>query len=232
MQSPFCHPNISFHFEREKEGHIAPNYAPRFLSFCESLGSPVREGNGTPLQYSCLENPRDRGAWWAAIYGVAQSQTRLSDSAAVAAAVSPEASLLLIYDFCARLPNEMKLGSALPPAMPPRGRFPVLFTYLPPKNKVLNFRSSMSIPSVIIRGGYVLTSWVWEMRDQKPVALSLEQYTIDGEVPLQCDAEITPIPTLKRHDRGIWTQKCSHGVKAFLQTGPISPTQAMSIHLD
>ena len=35
------------------------------------------EGNGNPLQYSCLENPRDRGAWWAAVYGVAQSQTRL-----------------------------------------------------------------------------------------------------------------------------------------------------------
>ena len=32
-------------------------------------------GNGNPLQCSCLENPRDRGAWWAAIYGVAQSQT-------------------------------------------------------------------------------------------------------------------------------------------------------------
>ena len=36
-----------------------------------------REGNGNPLQYSCLENPMDGGAWWAAIYGVAQSQTRL-----------------------------------------------------------------------------------------------------------------------------------------------------------
>ena len=35
------------------------------------------EGNGNPLQYSCLENPRDRGAWWAAVYGVTQSQTRL-----------------------------------------------------------------------------------------------------------------------------------------------------------
>ena len=35
------------------------------------------KGNGNPLQCSCLENPRDRGAWWAAIYGVAQSQTRL-----------------------------------------------------------------------------------------------------------------------------------------------------------
>ena len=37
------------------------------------------EGNGSPLQCSCLENPSDGGAWWAAIYGVAQSQTRLSN---------------------------------------------------------------------------------------------------------------------------------------------------------
>ena len=35
------------------------------------------EGNGNPLQCSCLENPRDRGAWWAAVYGVTQSRTRL-----------------------------------------------------------------------------------------------------------------------------------------------------------
>ena len=35
------------------------------------------EGNGNPLQCSCLENPRDRGAWWAAVYGVAQSRTWL-----------------------------------------------------------------------------------------------------------------------------------------------------------
>ena len=37
------------------------------------------EGNGTPLQYSCLENPMDRGAWWAAVHEVAKSQTRVSD---------------------------------------------------------------------------------------------------------------------------------------------------------
>ena len=36
-------------------------------------------GDGTPLQYSCLENPMDRGAWWAAIHGVAKSRTRLND---------------------------------------------------------------------------------------------------------------------------------------------------------
>ena len=39
--------------------------------------SCIGEGNGNPLQCSCLENPKDRGAWWAAIYGVAQSRTRL-----------------------------------------------------------------------------------------------------------------------------------------------------------
>ena len=37
------------------------------------------EGNGTPLQYSCLENPTDRGAWWAAVHGVAKCRTRLSN---------------------------------------------------------------------------------------------------------------------------------------------------------
>ena len=52
------------------------------LHFHFSL-SCIEEGNGNPLQCSCLENPRDGGAWWAAIYGVAQSQTplkRLSSS--------------------------------------------------------------------------------------------------------------------------------------------------------
>ena len=42
-----------------------------------SMHACIGEGNGDPLQYSCLENPRDRGAWWAAVYGVTQSWTRL-----------------------------------------------------------------------------------------------------------------------------------------------------------
>ena len=46
------------------------------LPFHFSL-SCIGEGNGNPLQRSCLENPRDGGAWWAAVYGVTQSQTRL-----------------------------------------------------------------------------------------------------------------------------------------------------------
>ena len=47
-----------------------------WLHFHFSL-SCMGEGNGNPLQYSCLETPRDGGAWWAAVYGVAQSRTRL-----------------------------------------------------------------------------------------------------------------------------------------------------------
>ena len=43
------------------------------------LGRSPGEGNGTPLQYSCLENPMDGGAWWAAVHRVARSQTQLSD---------------------------------------------------------------------------------------------------------------------------------------------------------
>ena len=48
----------------------------RWLHFHFSL-SCIGEGNGNPFQCSCLDNPRDGGAWWAAIYGVAQSRTRL-----------------------------------------------------------------------------------------------------------------------------------------------------------
>ena len=44
-----------------------------------NLESAFREGNDTLLQYSCLENPMDGGVWWAAVYGVAKSWTRLSD---------------------------------------------------------------------------------------------------------------------------------------------------------
>ena len=42
-------------------------------------GRSTREGNGNPLQYSCLENPMDKGVWWATVHGIAKSQTWLSD---------------------------------------------------------------------------------------------------------------------------------------------------------
>ena len=58
------------------QGHLVQSLTNIYnnLLECKLLNG---EGNGNPLQYSCLENPRDGGAWWAAICGVAQSQTRL-----------------------------------------------------------------------------------------------------------------------------------------------------------
>ena len=53
--------------------------------------SRIGEGNGNPLQCSCLENPRDRGAWWAAVYGAAQSRTRLK-------CLSSSSSMLLLQE--------------------------------------------------------------------------------------------------------------------------------------
>ena len=57
---------------------------PIFPSGCQLTLSPpylklLGEGNGTPLKYSCLENPMDGGAWWAAVHGVSKSRTRLSN---------------------------------------------------------------------------------------------------------------------------------------------------------
>ena len=64
------------------------------LHFHFSL-SCLGEGNGNPLQCSCLENPRDRGAWWTAVYGVAQSRTRLKRLSS-----SSSSSRKALYDRC------------------------------------------------------------------------------------------------------------------------------------
>ena len=60
------------HYRAWLEFPVEIGYFHRYM--CASM---FGEGNGNPLQYSCLENPRDGGAWWAAVYGVAQSRTRL-----------------------------------------------------------------------------------------------------------------------------------------------------------
>ena len=49
------------------------------LGSIPGLGRSPGEGNGNPLQYPCLENPMDGGAWWATVHGVAESWTQLSD---------------------------------------------------------------------------------------------------------------------------------------------------------
>ena len=50
-----------------------------YLGLIPGLGKSPGEGNGNPLQYYCLENPMDRGAWWAILYWVPNSPTQLSD---------------------------------------------------------------------------------------------------------------------------------------------------------
>ena len=68
-------------------GHEESDTTER-LHFHFSL-SCTGEGNGDPLQCSCLENPRDGGAWWAAVYGVAQSRTRLKRRSSSSSSSSP-----------------------------------------------------------------------------------------------------------------------------------------------
>ena len=62
---------------------LCPSLGLFFLFFVFFFLAPKkcfhREGDGTSLQYSCLENAMDRGAWWAAVHGVGKSRTRLSD---------------------------------------------------------------------------------------------------------------------------------------------------------
>ena len=69
----------TLHMEWEPDTLMHPSSSsPKqslFHSLWRYLGIPCGGGNGNPLQYSCLENPVDRGTWWAAIHGVAQSRT-------------------------------------------------------------------------------------------------------------------------------------------------------------
>ena len=67
------------------------------LHFDFSL-SCIGEGNGNPLQYSCIENPRDRGAWWAAVYGFSQSRTRLKRLSSRPTIDNTE-NILQLFDF-------------------------------------------------------------------------------------------------------------------------------------
>ena len=60
-----------------RDGNLSPALAGGL--FTTSWKAHHGEGNGTPLQYSCLENPIDGGAWWAEVHGVTKSQTQLSD---------------------------------------------------------------------------------------------------------------------------------------------------------
>ena len=69
-------PNLlSSHYK----GDIMDNMTQFFFSIINKCYTWIGEGNSTPLQYFCLENPMDGGAWWAAVHGVTKSRTQLSD---------------------------------------------------------------------------------------------------------------------------------------------------------
>ena len=67
---------VGWHHQLDPEDLPDSGIKPTSSHFHFSF-SCIEEGNGNPLQCSCLENPRDGGAWWAAVSGVAQSRTRL-----------------------------------------------------------------------------------------------------------------------------------------------------------
>ena len=70
-----------------------------WLIYFMNSRSCIGEGNGNPLQCSCLENPRDGGAWWAALYGVAQSRTRLKRlSSSSSSSSSSDRETCLVFD--------------------------------------------------------------------------------------------------------------------------------------
>ena len=70
--------NIYLDFPGGSDGR-ASTYSAEDLDSIPGSGRSPGDGNGNPLRYTCLENPMERGAWWATVHGVTKSQTRLSD---------------------------------------------------------------------------------------------------------------------------------------------------------
>ena len=77
--------------------------------------SCIGEGNGNPLQCSCLENPRDWGAWWAAVYGVAQSRTRLKWQQQQQQCISRASWVVLVVKNCLQCRRHKIPGSGRSP---------------------------------------------------------------------------------------------------------------------
>ena len=108
------------------------------LHFHFSL-SCIGEGNGNPLQCSCLENPRDRRAWWAAIYGVTESRTRLKQ---LSSNSSSQHSHIYIHKKILILSGDPRSSFYLQPSFPSLllgmcfWRFPGEQPQLPPLNSI------------------------------------------------------------------------------------------------
>ena len=75
---------------REFKQSSCPGGSEVKASACNESGRSPGEGNGNPLQYFCMENPMDGGAWWATVHGVAKSRTRLSDFTSLSLSLAPK----------------------------------------------------------------------------------------------------------------------------------------------
>ena len=95
------------------------------LHFHFSL-SCIGEGNGNPLQCSCMENPRDGGAWWAAVYGVAQSQTQLKRLSSSSSSSISRASTTMFQILCLGLIFTCHVNLLLPTIFQRIEKIPIL----------------------------------------------------------------------------------------------------------
>jgi len=109
---------IAYHWRRQWQPTpvvlLGKSHGQRSLIGCSSWGrkesdmtewlSRIGEGNGNPLQCSCLENPRDGGAWWAAVYGVAQNRSRLKWLSSSSSSLPlPEAEFLSLWHYISQV---------------------------------------------------------------------------------------------------------------------------------
>ena len=73
------------------------------LDSIPGLGRSPGEGNSNPLQYSCLENPMDGGAWWATVHGVVKSRTRLSDFTHYFTPILKDDAVKAVHSICQQI---------------------------------------------------------------------------------------------------------------------------------
>ena len=124
---------------------------------------PCGEGNGTPLQYSCLENPMDGGAWWAAVHGVAKSRTRLkrlssSSSRLPCLPLSPGVcsnSCSLSWWCYPTILSSATLFSFCLQSFPASGSFPVHWLFIS-GGQSIEASASAWVPSMNIQGWFPL----------------------------------------------------------------------------
>ena len=92
------------------------------------------EGNGNSLQYSCLENPRDGRAWWAAIYGVTQSRTQLKRLSSTSSSILSWSQIFICVCVCIHTYNH---GVFAEKHHPPNSRYPRVFSIMPALSCIL-----------------------------------------------------------------------------------------------